>query len=880
MENSSTDGKSTSEEKYSEMRICTLFCLLLTLIARLDAQDSLPGRIEARFLDHQHLALVCIYDDFLQQRLLEIHGIKLKNISQDPHREDWSKRFHYTFALAKVIEQYRPLISKTLQNYDQYSLSGNHITSGGYWLNSTRQSRIPDRITGKPWPTSNADVAHFVFLTLAEPLQPGQEYLLSLPTGNQLTLKFQGDDTLSYLYKFNQLGFSPQASRKYAYLGCWQGDAEKLDISKHLNKPFHIRNASGNEIVFSGTVLERNREAVRENNKLKFTGEQVAELDFSEFNLPGEYYFQIPGIGRSRNFRISPDCIGEAFYLHCRGLFHKRCGISKEEPFTFWKCKPCHRETYQGNFPPDVTHYGKNGNKEPRSWGFFDQAGNSISVNHFTLIRMNAADHPQLVPGLYGGWHDAADHDRRPTHFDVVNDLLAAYLMFPENFSDGQLNIPESGDGIPDLLNEVLWGMNMWLRAQQSDGGVGTWIESVSHPNPEAHNPAEDRQPYYLSLATRNSTLQYAAHAAMLALALQQAKQPGLANTFQNSAQKAFAFALNPANRIDREYRYHDNKKKSITIRYRDEPDLAREFYLKAGFNLFLLTGNHDFLNDVEDDQGSFVPVVKACRWKYSPALFVELLLYGEKNIRLYKLADSYHKTVLALADEYLQMLDENHSYRVPWYDANHPFTSHMSWGNCHPLRRARAFVLAWRASGKTQYRAAALLANDWHNGGNPLGISMTSGLGHTYPTHFLDLLSSVDGISEYVPGITPYRHTFGIAWDDVKFVHGLFRDSRLDHEYLGCSQSLLPNKLSQGKNLNETQTREILNSFWPIWRRYVNLESYSVAASEYTVNETISPAAAVTGCLLQPGWKPSPELLSRRPAPDVTLLPGFAPLP
>ena len=225
----------------------------------------------------------------------------------------------------------------------------------------------------------------------------------------------------------------------------------------------------------------------------------------------------------------------------------------------------------------------------------------------------------------------------------------------------------------------------------------------------------------------------------MLAIALNRIKQLELAKTFQDSAEKAFAFAINADNRIiDREYRYHDSKQQIITIRYRDEPELAREFYLKAGFDLFLLTGNHDYLDDVEDDQSKFFQVINDSYWKYSPALFVELLLYGEKNLRLYKLTDNCYKTILAQADHYLQMLDDNHAYRIPWYDGSHPFTTHMSWGNVHPSRRARSFILAWRASGKTHYRDAAHLANDWHNGGNPLGVSMTSGLGHTYPPTFL----------------------------------------------------------------------------------------------------------------------------------------------
>ena len=41
----------------------------------------------------------------------------------------------------------------------------------------------------------------------------------------------------------------------------------------------------------------------------------------------------------------------------------------------------------------------------------------------------------------------------------------------------------------------------------------------------------------------------------------------------------------------------------------------------------------------------------------------------------------------------------------------------------------------------------------------NPQGVTLTSGLGRVYPVAFLDLPSYVDGIAEYVPGITPYRY-------------------------------------------------------------------------------------------------------------------------
>ena len=65
-----------------------------------------------------------------------------------------------------------------------------------------------------------------------------------------------------------------------------------------------------------------------------------------------------------------------------------------------------------------------------------------------------------------------------------------------------------------------------------------------------------------------------------------------------------------------------------------------------------------------------------------------------------------------------------------------------------------------------------------------------------------------------------------------------------------------------------------------PIWRRFANVEAYSVAASEYTVSETISPALAVCGWLLEPNWLPSDELKNRQPTKDHRKLKGYAPLP
>ena len=186
------------------------------------------------------------------------------------------------------------------------------------------------------------------------------------------------------------------------------------------------------------------------------------------------------------------------------------------------------------------------------------------------------------------------------------------------------------------------------------------------------------------------------------------------------------------------------------------------------------------------------------------------------------------------------------YAYRAPWHPPGSGHVHAMSWGRSHPLRRAQYLVAAHGISGDARYLAAASLANDFHNGCNPQGATLISGLGRVYPVAFLDLPSYVDGIAEYVPGITPYRWTYGMPWRATEIVWGGDRDRAVK---------------------------------WPIWRRWGNLEILTVAASEYTVWETIGPAASVTGYLAAPrvAAKPAPP---RPPAKDVSLLPGYWPLP
>ena len=152
--------------------------------------------------------------------------------------------------------------------------------------------------------------------------------------------------------------------------------------------------------------------------------------------------------------------------------------------------------------------------------------------------------------------------------------------------------------------------------------------------------------------------------------------------------------------------------------------------------------------------------------------------------------------------------------------------------------------IAAHKMTGEEKFLTGAHLANDFHNGANPLGRSMTSGLGKIYPAVFLDLISYAGNTGEFVPGITPYGNTFGIDRNAVKMV---YKDKA---------------------------------DMLPIFRRYVSLEFLSVPSAEYSVWETIAPAAVTSGYLLEKPCLPSAALKNRQPVSDFRRLPGYAALP
>ncbi|MDD5698369.1 MAG: glycoside hydrolase family 9 protein [Victivallaceae bacterium] len=840
-------------------------------VQRIFPKEPVPikGKLKIHFLTRDWICVVGNYNDFIRDRVKIECGAFLKKLDTGEIKErEWSYNFYYNFNTVNVIASYRPKIKKSFENPAFFSLTDAAgrkcaFVKNSYWINAVGLMRIP-KYNGELKRVRCAAVAHFAYLKLAQPLRPGGKYALVTQWGEKVEFTYDEPELISRTIKVNQIGYLPAAGRKYAYLGMWLAAAGPLKLDAWIGKQFYLINEQDNSTAYTGRINLRMNEQyyTGEGKHIPLNGEQVCEMDFSEFNKPGKYHIYVPGIGRSWSFEVSDNAVGRAFYLHIRGLYHQRSGIGKGPPFTNWVMGPDHMASWVARFSPEDADY----NASEKNCGYLDQNGNPVNIDHFTVIAENRTD--RKLPDVRGGWWDAGDFDRRTFHFEIVQDLLSAYFMFPEKFSDGQQHIPESGNGIPDIIDEAAWGVEVWRRAQHPDGGVGCWLEATS--TPQNDNPAQDTQRYYNALPTRHSSMQYSAHAALLARAYRQCGAGDKAKLFCDSAARAFRYAINPANQIKYNWNHDIGGGKTALYSYVEPPNLPAEMIFKAALNLYILTKDQYYRQFLTEK--NFKVLLAGLMYPLNPFFLTEILL---PDPDFFRFREQYKAAVLQEVQKW-SGYQERLAYRNLNFPPNHPFFTTLAWGNAIPFKKGRVLIMAYWISGLYAYRDAALLLNDWLHGCNPMGRSLPTGTGKNCPIRILSLPSYSDGILPPLPGITPYTYTFYVEYEAFQMVFALRYPPRPDHYFNGVTVDLMPEALSKGKLLSYEETTAIMDKVYPVWRRFANIERYAVPQNEFTVWETIGPCAACLACLLPDNWKPPAEWKNEQPAKTLDEMEGY----
>jgi endoglucanase len=367
---------------------------------------------------------------------------------------------------------------------------------------------------------------HFLYLRLPVALAEGKHYTVEFVDGKLAAaaadLAFDSTKLRSDAVHVSQIGFRPDDPVKVAFLSCWMGDGGGLSYA--AEPVFSVINEKDGRPVLTGKVRVTKRASEGESGgPQNHQKTDVYEMDFSALSAPGSYRVSVAGVGCSRPFAIAADAWTKAFYVSVRGVFHQRSGIALGPPYTGYRRPRA--------FHPDDGVKVYHTTYAPGEGG-----GEGGGFKAIVAGRTDA-----IVPNAWGGYMDAGDWDRRPIHAYVPRLLFDLYEMAPRQFDQLNLNLPESQDDLPDLLNEALWFVDFHRRIQLPDGGIRPGIESAEHPR-RGEASWQESLTVMAYAPTANMSYKYAAVAAHAAHVLGQ-KWPERARGYAESALRAFQWA-------------------------------------------------------------------------------------------------------------------------------------------------------------------------------------------------------------------------------------------------------------------------------------------------------------------------------------------------
>lgn len=242
------------------------------------------------------------------------------------------------------------------------------------------------------------------------------------------------------------------------------------------------------------------------------SGDKAWWFDFSSVTEVGEYYvLDISNNVKSYNFSIAANVYDDVLKHAVRSFYYQRSGYEKKMPFAGigWE--------------DGASHIGPLQDKNCRPYNEKTNASKEKDVS--------------------GGWYDAGDLNKYTIWTgNYVYEMLQAYEENPNAWTD-DYNLPKSGNGIPDLIDEAKWGMDHLLRLQNADGSVIS-IVSVSHASPPS---AAKGQSLYGAVNTSSawSTASVYAYGAKV---FRKLGMNAYADSLQNAAVLAYTWAeANPS---------------------------------------------------------------------------------------------------------------------------------------------------------------------------------------------------------------------------------------------------------------------------------------------------------------------------------------------
>lgn len=434
-------------------------------------------------------------------------------------------------------------------------------------------------------------------------------------------------------------------------------------------------------------------------------GEQVRLADFSGLRKAGTYRIRVAGAPDSPPFAIRADVYGALGAAALKGFYYNRASTALPARYA----------------------------------GVYARAAGHPDTEVLVHATAASKERPEgSVIASPKGWYDAGDYNKYVVNSGIATyTLLAAYEHFPAYFAAHRGAIPESGNGLPDILNEALWNLD-WMLSMQDPGDGGVYHKLTNKVFDAMVMPDQAVSARYVVQKTTAATLDFAAVMAVASrvLAPFDAQAPGRSARMMAAAQAAWRWAqANPA-------QLYRQPADILTGEYGDAH--VDDEFAWAAAELFIGTGDASYYVAMKPDQlSASVPAwddVRSLAW----------ISLAQHRARLAPIADR------ALIARRIEQLAEQ--LRTAWRTSGYRVAMQAGdfvWGsNAVALNQAIMLLQAYRMDGRRDDLRAAQSALDYVLGRNPTGYSFVTGHGTLTPRHPHHRPSQADGIDAPVPGL------------------------------------------------------------------------------------------------------------------------------
>jgi hypothetical protein len=383
----------------------------------------------------------------------------------------------------------------------------------------------------------------------------------------------------------DQFGYKNNSTKVAVISNPQIGFNSSLNYSPGTN--LQVRNATTDAVVYSGTIQQWNN-----GNTHSQSGDQGWWFDFSSLTTSGSYYIFDPNTNEaSAVFEISDTIYDDVIKITTKMFYYNRSGIAKVAPYVLTPYVDGISFT-QDEFARDV----------------YDQNNTATTKD------------------MRGGWFDAGDYNKYVTFTETtLHDLLWTYTENPQKFGD-DFNIPESGNGIPDILDEIKWELDWLLKMTNPDGSVHikmgsrNFAENVSTP-PSTNTDIRYYGPVCTSAALSNASV--FAHASKVFS--QFPSMTSYAQTLENNAIACWNWVLPYLNNNTLQENCDDG---SIVAGDADRDAVTqRKMALTAAVYLFDITGDSQY-NQYLITNNNDTELINNNQWDNYNILNIDALLY------------------------------------------------------------------------------------------------------------------------------------------------------------------------------------------------------------------------------------------------------------